>query len=191
MTVLIAGLLLFLGVHSIRIVADPWRQQQLMRWGENTWKGIYSLISIAGLALIVIGYSAARLQPVVLWYPPAGMRHLAALLTLIAFILIAAAYVPRNIIKARLVHPMILGIKVWALAHLFANGTLADVILFGAFLVWAIVDFRSARRRQAVAANAANPTVVATVATLVIGVAVWAIFAFYLHEFLMGVRPFA
>lgn len=189
MIVLIAGLLLFLGAHSVRIVAEPWRQQQLARWGENIWKGSYSLISIAGLALIVIGYGAARLHPIVLWSPPTGMRHLAALLTLVAFVFVAAAYVPRNQIRVRLAHPMILGVKVWALAHLLANGTLADTVLFGAFLVWAIFDFRSARRRQTVAADVSRTSVAATVMTIAIGIGVWALFAFWLHEVLIGVRP--
>jgi len=119
---------LFLGVHSVRIVADGWRTQTLARMGEMPWKGLYSLVSAVGLALIVWGYGLARQQPVVLWVPPIGMRHAAALLTLIAFVLLAATYVPRNAIKARLHHPMVLGVKVWALAHLLSNGNLADVL---------------------------------------------------------------
>ena len=87
----------------------------------------------------------------VLWLPPVAMRHIAALLTLVAFILLVAAYVPRNGIKARLHHPMVIGVKVWAFAHLLANGNLADVVLFGAFLVWAALSFRAARGRDRVA----------------------------------------
>ena len=123
MTYLIAGLLLFLGVHSVRIVADDWRSRTRARVGEAPYKLVYALLSLAGLLLLVWGYGMARQQPVVLWNPPVAMRHLAALLTLVAFVLLAAAYVPRNGIKARLHHPMVLGVKVWALAHLLANGT--------------------------------------------------------------------
>ena len=109
--------------------------------GEGAWKGIYTVVSLIGFALIVWGFGQARLQPVVLWQPlPAGVRHLASLLTLVAFVLLAAAYVPRNGIKARVHHPMILGVKTWALAHLLANHTLADLLLFGSFLVWALIE---------------------------------------------------
>ena len=145
---LLAGLLLFLGVHSTRVFADDWRTQTRARLGAGAFKGVYSLLSLAGLVLLVWGYGVARQQPVVLWNPPVAMRHVAALLTLFSFVLLAAAYVPGNQIKARLHHPMVLGVKVWALAHLLANGTLADVLLFGSFLVWAIVLFAASRRRD-------------------------------------------
>lgn len=191
MTVLIAGLIIFLGVHAIRIVADGWRSRQLARLGEPAWKGLYSVLSLAGLALIIWGYGMARQQPVVLWVPPVGMRHLAALLTLAAFVLLAAAYVPRNAVKARLHHPMVLGVKTWALAHLLANGNLADVILFGSFLAWAVMSFIAARKRDR-AAGTAYPagTTGGTVATLAAGSVAWLAFAFWLHAWLIGVRPF-
>lgn len=188
MLALAIGLLLFLGVHSVRIVAGPWRERQILHFGESAWKGMHSLLSLVGLVLIVIGYVWARQQPLILWVPPVGMRHAAALLTLIAFILIAAAYVPRNAIRSRLRHPMIIGVKVWALAHLLANGALHDILLFGAFLLWAIVDFRSARRRQPAPVVAVS-TMAGNVGTVVAGVAIWALFAFYLHELLIGVPP--
>ncbi|MBA3902545.1 MAG: hypothetical protein C0522_02540 [Rhodocyclaceae bacterium] len=126
MTLLLLGLLLFLGTHSIRIVADSWRADRVAHLGENHWKGLYSLASAAGLALIVWGYGLARAEPVALWAPPGWTRHLAALLTLPAFILIAAAYVPGNRIKAAIGHPMVAGVKIWAIAHLLSNGNLAD-----------------------------------------------------------------
>ena len=147
MAILILGLVLFLGVHSIRIVADGWRTATIGRVGELPWKAVYALLSIAGFVLIVWGFGLARQQPVQLWMPPRGMRHLASLLTLIAFVPVAAAYVPRNAIKARLHHPMVLGVKVWALAHLLANGNVAHVVLFGAFLLWAVLSFRAARAK--------------------------------------------
>jgi len=120
MGVLILGLVLFLGVHSVRIVANDWRTQVIAQRGEGAWKGLYSVLSVVGLVLVVWGYGLARQQPVVLWVPPVATRHIAALLTLVAFILLTAPYVPRNGIKARLHHPMVLGVKVWAFAHLTA-----------------------------------------------------------------------
>ena len=191
MIYLIAGLLLFLGVHSTRLVADHWRSRTQARMGELPFKGLYSLLSLAGFVLLVWGYGVARQQPVVLWNPPTGMRHLAALLTLISFVLLAAAQVPGNRIKARLHHPMVLGTKVWALAHLLANGTLADVVLFGSFLAWAIVLFAASRRRDRreqtfYTAGTAGATVIAVAA----GVIAWAVFAFWLHRVLIGVAPF-
>jgi uncharacterized membrane protein len=119
------------------------------------------------------------------------MRHVAALLTAIAFVLLAAAYVPRNRIKSSLHHPMLLGVKVWALAHLLANGTLADLVLFGSFLAWAIVCFSAARRRdRAAGTRYLAGTMAGTLATLVVGLAAWAMFALWLHERWIGVRPF-
>jgi len=189
MLILIVGLLIFLGAHSVRIFADDWRAQQIAQRGAKTWKGLFTVVSLFGFALIVIGYGAARQQPVVLWMPPVGMAHAASLLTLIAFIFLAAASVPNNAIKAKLGHPMILGVKVWALAHLLSNGMLADVILFGAFLLWAILDFRAARRRQPVATMGIVSTAAGTATAVIAGVVVWALFAFYLHKLLIGVAP--
>ncbi len=190
MSYLVLGLVLFLGVHSVRIVADGWRTQMRARMGELPWKGLYSLASILGLALIVWGYGLARQQPVVLWNPPVGMRHAASLLTLIAFVLLAAAYVPRNALKARLHHPMVLGVKVWALAHLLSNGNLADVVLFGAFLLWAVLSFRAARQRDRAQNTVyASGTAAGTGIAVVVGAAAWAGFAFWAHVWLIGVAP--
>lgn len=190
MTLLIFGLVLFLGVHSIRVFADPWRSRFIAERGEGAWKGLYSLLSIAGFVLLVWGYSVARLQPVVLWGSPTWTRHLAALLTVPAFVLVAAAYVPGNGIKARVHHPMVLGVKFWALAHLLANNTLADLLLFGGFLAWAVMSFAASRRRDRTlgvvyAEGRSGATALATAA----GVAAWAVFAFWIHELWLGVRP--
>ncbi len=191
MSLLILGLVLFLGVHSVRIVADGWRSRVIAARGPNVWKGVYTLLSLAGFALIVWGYGQARQQPVVLWGSPGWTRHAAALLTLFAFLLLFAAYVPGNAIKSRLKHPMVLAVKVWAIAHLIANNTLADLLLFGAFLLWAVLDFRSARQRDRAAgtvypAGRAGPTVVA----VVLGLAAYAGFAFWAHMAWIGVPPF-
>lgn len=187
---LILGLLLFLGVHSSRIFAEDWRATVRERVGPLRWKALYSLASLLGLVLIVHGWSQARLDPVVLWSTPTALKHLAALLTLFAFVLIVAAYVPGNLIKARLHHPMVLGTKTWALAHLLANHTLADVLLFGGFLAWSVALFIVSRRRdrregRSEAPGRPGPTGV----TVALGVGAWAVFAFGLHAWLVGVRP--
>ncbi len=192
MALLILGLALFLGVHSTRIVAEGWRAATIARVGENRWKGLYSLLSLAGFVLLVIGYGIARQSPVVLYTPPVWARHLAALLTIPAFVLLVAAYVPGNAIKRAVGHPMVAGVKTWALAHLIANGTLADVLLFGSFLVWAVLSFVAARRRD----RAAGTVYVVgpasrTVVTIIVGLVAWAAFAFVLHRWLIGVSPFA
>ncbi len=190
MTLLVVGLVLFLGVHSVRIVAEDWRNRTRARLGEGAWKGVYTLLSLAGLAAIVIGYGWARREPVPLWTPLVWMRHPAALLNLIAFVMVTAAYVPRNHVKAALKHPMLLGVKVWALAHLLSNHTLADLLLFGGFLVWAVLCFRAARGRDRAAGITYPPgQVVPTVLTVVIGVAAAAAFAIWGHARLIGVSP--
>ena len=191
MGMLILGLVLFLGVHSTRIVADGWRTSMRARLGEGPWKGLYALLSLIGFVLLVWGYGLARQQPVALWQPPAGMRHAASLLMLIAFVLLAATYVPRNAVKARLHHPMVLAVKVWALAHLLSNGNVADVLLFGSFLLWAALSFRAARARdRATRASYPAGTAAGTAMALLAGIAAWALFAFWAHALLIGVRPF-
>ena len=191
MSVLILGLVIFLGVHSTRIVADGWRSATIAGRGEMAWKGLYSLLSIAGFVLIVWGFGLARQQPVLLWNPPVWTRHLAALLLLPAFVLLTAAYVPGNAIKAKVHHPMVLGVKTWALAHLIANRWLAGAVLFASFLVWAVFSFRAARARDRAAGTVYAPgRLVPTLVTVVVGLVLWAVFAMWAHGWLIGVRPF-
>ncbi|MEO8185965.1 MAG: NnrU family protein [Burkholderiaceae bacterium] len=190
MALLIAGLIIFLGVHSVRIFANDWRTAQIAKIGPRVWKGGYALLSLIGFVLIVYGYGLARQTPVVLYTTPAWTRHAAALLTLVAFVMIAAAYVPETHIKARIRHPMIAGVKVWAVAHLLANGTLADVILFGSFLAWAILNYSAALRRD----RAANVGYVVgrmsrDMTAVAIGAITWVVFTFWLHAWWIGVRP--
>jgi len=190
MTYLILGLVIFLGVHSVRIVADDWRTQTRARIGVLPWKGLYAVASGIGFGLIVWGFGLARQQPVQLWSPPGSMRHLASLLTLISFVLLVAAYVPGNGIKARMHHPMVLGVMLWALAHLLSNGNIGHLVLFGSFLVWAMFDFRAARRRDRVAGTQyPRGTAGATGITVAVGVGLWMAFALWLHGLLIGVRP--
>ena len=192
MTALVIGLVLFLGLHSTRMVADGARSRFIEQRGQNAWRGLYSVASAIGLVLIVWGYSLTLREPVVLWSPPAWMRPLAGALMLVSIVLIVAAYVPRNHLKARLGHPMVAGVKVWAFAHLITTRTLADVLLFGAFLLWAVLCYRSLRARDRAAdrqlpAGQAVPTLIA----VVVGAALWFVFGFWLHGWLIGIRPFA
>ncbi|HEX7891988.1 MAG TPA: NnrU family protein [Ramlibacter sp.] len=190
MAALVLGLVLFLGVHSTRIVAEGWRTSRMESFGEKEYKLLYSLISLGGFALVVWGYGLARQDPVVLWNPPpVWMRHVVSLAMLPSFVLLVAAYVPRNEIKAKLRHPMILGVKVWALAHLVVNNTLADVVLFGSFLLWAVLDFWSVRRRERTLATRITGERSRTVIAVGVGVAAWAVFAFWAHRVLIGVSP--
>ncbi|MBC9071406.1 NnrU family protein [Thauera sp. CAU 1555] len=191
MLLLILGLLLFLGTHSLRMFADGWRSRQIALRGELTWKIGYSALSAVGLLMIVLGYGQARLDPVWLWQAPVWTRHLAALLTLPAFVLLVATYLPGTHIKARIGHPMLAGVKLWAFAHLIANGTLADLLLFGGFLAWAIADFVACRRRDRAAHRRRPPAALRNdAAAVAIGLLAWFAFARYLHAPLFGVTPF-
>lgn len=191
MAYLACGLVLFLGVHSIRVCAENWRSARIAAIGENSWKAAYSLISGLGLAMIVWGYGLARSEPIVVWTPAPWTVHLAAILTLPAFILIVAAYVPGNRIKVRIGHPMVVGTKLWAFAHLLSNGNLADLLLFGSFLLWAIASFRAARARDR-AEGVVRPAgpVGRDIAVFAIGIGAWAGFSMVLHMLLIGVRPY-
>ena len=185
MTIMILGLVVFLGVHSIRIVAEPWRQARIQQMGLMAWKGLYSVVALIGLVLVIWGYGQTRLDPVWVWQPPTALRHLTLLLMIPAMILLVAAYVPGNALKARLGHPMLLAVKVWALAHLLANGRLGDIILFVAFLVWAVLAFRAARRREPAAGGGDRGA--ATLITMVLGLVLYGLFAGVLHAWLIGV----
>lgn len=190
MTYLILGLLIFLGVHSVRMVAEGWRGQTMAKMGENAYKGIFSLLSAVGLGLIIWGFGLARQAPVMVWLPPAGMRHVTGVLVLVAFVLVTAAYVPGNAIKARLHHPMVLGVKSWAFAHLLSNGSWAGIVLFGSFLAWSVVLFAACRRRDREQHTQYPPGRTApTAVTALVGVGAWALFAFVLHGMLIGIRP--
>ncbi len=189
MSLLILGLVLFLGIHSISIVATGWRDAQAARLGENAWKGIYTLLSLAGFALIVIGYGQARQEPVVLYVPPVALRHVAALLMLPVFVLLVAAYMPGRIQSAAK-HPMLVATKLWATAHLLANGTLADVLLFGGFLAWAVADRISMKRRTQRPLPGAPAGRFNDAIALVLGLALYVGFVAFGHRWLIGVSPF-
>jgi len=188
MLLLVIGLVLFLGVHSVSIFATDWRDGMAAR-NEGLWKGGYALASIAGFVLLCYGYSEARLDPVWLWAPPAFMRHVMALLMLPVFILFMASYLPGRI-SAVTKHPQLVAVKLWALAHLLVNGTLADVLLFGGFLAWAVADRISLKRRTPRAIPAAPASKANDAIAVVVGLGVYVLFVAWAHKALIGIAPF-
>ena len=189
MSLLVLGLVLFLGIHSVSIVAPAWRARQVARLGERRWKGLYALASLVGLVLLIHGYGLARQGPAVLYAPPPALRHIALLLMLPVFPLLFAAYMPGRIQRAAR-HPMLLAVILWAAAHLLANGTLADLLLFGGFLVWAVADWISAQGRAVPhRVPGAPPRALNDIAALAGGLVVYAVFLFRAHVWLVGVPP--
>ena len=187
MVIIILGLIIFFGVHSLSIYNFQLRNSLLAQHGEGRFKGLYSLVSLIGFALIVWGYGQARLSPTVVYVPPAGLKHATLLLMLPFFVLFLSTYLPGKI-KATLKHPMLVSIKLWALAHLLANGMLHDVILFVAFLAWAVVDRISVKKRPAaevVPASFNKNDVIAIVGGLIL----YVVFSMWLHVLLIGVAP--
>jgi uncharacterized membrane protein len=188
-TLLILGLVLFLGIHSFSMARGP-RAAVIGRIGEGPYKGLYSLLSLAGIILVSIGYGQYRANGYIpVWDPPVWTRHLALLLVLVAFICFVAAYLPGHI-KARLKHPMLAGVKIWALAHLLANGDLGSILLFGSFIVWAVLARISAKRRDVAAQHGGTAAPAGwrnDILAVVIGTAVYLAFVFWLHPWLIGV----
>ncbi|TWG99301.1 putative membrane protein [Mesorhizobium sp. J18] len=189
MSILVLGLVLFLGAHSVRIVAPGIRSGIIERGGMGAWMIPYAAVSVIGLVLIVIGYGVAREAPVIVTEPPAGLRHLALALMLPVFPLLLAAYLPGRI-RARLRHPMLIATVIWGVAHLLANGTLADILLFGGFALWALIDIFSISGRSETPARTVKVShwrndLVAVVA----GLAIYAAFVARLHDWLVGVSP--
>lgn len=182
---LILGLVIFLGGHSVSIVAPAWRDGMARRLGEWPWKGLYSIVALVGFVLVVWGYGQARMDPVWLYVPPPWMRHVAFLLMLFVFPLFLAAYLPGRI-QSTLKHPMLVAVKVWALAHLLTNGTLADVVLFGSFLAWAVADRISLKHRASRPVPSLPRSGWNDAIAVVAGLAVYLAFLFWLHPVLIG-----
>ena len=190
MAILVLGLVIFLGLHSTRIFAEPVRAQAIARLGEGPWKGIYSLVSAIGFVLIVWGFAQARFSAPALWTPPPGARHATILLMLVSMLLLAGYFFKQSHIAVAVHHPMVWSVAVFGLAHLIANGSAADVVLFGAFFIWALADLMSSYardRRNGVVYP--EPNWGATIGAIVLGLALWAVIAFWLHFWLFGVSP--
>jgi len=188
MDVLIAGLVIFLGVHSIAIVAPELRNRTMARWSEGVWKGLYGLLSLIGLVLIIHGFGLTRRTPMLLYTPPGWMRDLTFLLMLPVFPLLIAAYLPGRI-KTAVKHPMLAAVKFWAFAHLLANGTLADVLLFGGFLAWAVLDRVSLKHRPPQPLRTAPAGRLNDAIAVVLGLALYVSFIGWAHARLFGVSP--
>src|SRR5262245_49237850 len=188
MTLLVVGLILFFGIHSLVIVAPGVRELLLQSLGRHGWRGMHSLVSLAGFVLIIIGYAQARLSPEVLYTPPFWMRHVTFTLLLPVFPLLIAAYLPGRI-KAALKHPMLVAVKLWALAHLISNGMLADVLLFGGFLAWAVADRISYKHRVQRPLQGAPPAARNDFIAVAIGLAIYVAFLLWLHLKWIGVQP--
>ncbi len=188
MLMLIVGLILFFGPHSIAVVAPGWRDRAVMHLRERSWKGAYSLLSGAGLVLIVIGFAHARHTPIVLYTSPAWLHDVTWLLMLPVFPLLLAAYLPGRI-RTAMRHPMLAAIKLWATAHLLVNGTLADVLLFGSFLIWAVAVRISVKRRVPAPVRGAPPGRYNDLIAVLLGLLLYGLFVWRLHALLIGVAP--
>ena len=188
MILLVLGLVLFLGVHSVSIFAEPFRDRMAAK-NEGLWKGGYALASLAGIVLVCMGYADARTAPTPLWASPGWMSHVAALLLLPVFVLFVAPYLPGRI-SAAAKHPQLVAVKLWALAHLLVNGNLADVVLFGGFLAWAVADRISLKRRTPRTLVTAPPSGANDAIAVVLGLAIYVGFVFWAHAALIGIAPF-
>lgn len=192
MYVMIAGLVIFLMVHSIRIYAEDWRGRTIARIGERKWKGVYTFNALIGLALIVWGYDLSRDLPIPVWDPPLWGGHLTILLTAVAFVLVAQNGSRQGPMTARIGHPMTVGVGIWAFGHLLANGTLADIILFGSLLIWSVFAFVAAKRRDAKAGTKPETAGwIADIGPAVGGLVLWLVFLIKAHQWLIGVSPIA
>jgi uncharacterized membrane protein len=190
MAILLLGLAIFLGTHSIRIFADGWRSSMIARLGPMSWKGLYAAVSILGFIVLVTGFRMARRDTMVLYSTPPWMAHVTALLMVFAMVLFVAAYIPKNWFKAKFHHPQVLSVKTWAVAHLLSNGEAANLLLFGAFLLWAVLSFSAARRRDRANGTVYPPgNAIGTTVTVAAGLVAWSVFALLLHGPLIGVRP--
>ncbi len=192
MATLVLGLVIFLGLHSTHISAEPVRAQAIARIGEGPWKGLYSLVSAIGFVLIVWGFAQARSTAPALWTPPPGARHATILLMLVSMLLLAGYFFKQSHIAVVVHHPMVWSVAAFGLAHLFANGSAADVALFGAFFIWALADLMSSYardRRNGVVYPESSWG--ATIGAIVLGLVLWGVITFWLHFWLFGVSPLA
>lgn len=187
MQLFIAGLILFFAVHSISIVNVGWRDAVAERLGTTTWRALYSLVSLAGLVMLIWGYGMVRNEAAILYIPPAWLLYVNYVLMLFVFPLFMASFFPGRI-KTAVKHPAFASVKVWAFAHLLTNGGLADVLLFGCFLAWAVVGrismkYRKSRPVPGFPESPANDLLV-----VVLGLLLYLLFVMMLHEWLLGVR---
>jgi len=187
MTQLIAGIAVFFGIHSISVFALPLRDR-LAAKSDIGWKLFYSVLSLIGLVLMIRGYAELRSAPSVLYTTPFWLRHVAAVLLLPVFILFFAPYFPGRI-KTATKHPQLFAVILWSVSHLLINGMLADVLLFGSFLLWAIMVWASMSRRPTRAVPGAPPSKLNDIILVVIGLGLYALTIYWLHEWMTGIKP--
>lgn len=190
MALLILGIVLFLGIHLIRVVAPGLRTSMIASLGESGWKIAYSVASIVTLVILIYGFGQARdMTPI--WSPPFWMSHITILLMLFAMICLVASLLPAGHIAVRTKHPMVLSVKIWALAHLLSNGDGAAILLFAAFLAWGVILRISLKRRERAGEITLRPFVSAKydLYAIIIGVIVWALIIWKLHAWIIGVSP--
>jgi uncharacterized membrane protein len=187
MTLLILGIILFLGLHLLPTVPGL-RNRLIGRLGEKGYKALFALLSVAAFVVLVWGF--ARAPVIQVWSPPSWTRWVAIVLMIPAFILLVAAYVPGQI-KAKVRHPFLVAIKTWALAHLIANGDLASIVLFGSFLLYAVYDRIAVKRREGTGLITVPNTGAARndVISLVVGLLLYVAFLLWLHPLLIGTSP--
>ncbi|OAP38133.1 NnrU family protein [Sinorhizobium glycinis] len=191
MTFLVLGIVIFLGMHLVRVVAPDIRAGFIKSSGKGAWMGLHALVSLVGLCLIIYGFGQARGETGMLYDPPVFLRHIALLLMLFAFVFLAAGFLPAGRIAVAVKHPQILSIKIWALAHLLANGEASSVLLFGSFLAWAVI-LRISLKRRARAGEPVLPVFKSArndVLAVLIGLVAYVLFIWKLHDWLIGVAP--
>ena len=185
MSLFIAGLILFFTIHCVSIINHSWRDQMVAKIGEGPWKGLYSVIALIGFALLAAGFGDAN-SAGALYDPPLWLGHVSLILMIPVFPLLLAAYFPGKI-KVVTTHPMLWSVKCWAFAHLLANGGLAEVMLFGSFLAWALIDRISVNRRPVRPIPGAPAGRFNDLIAVAGGVCLYLLFMFYLHDRLFGV----
>lgn len=191
MTLLILGIILFVATHLIRVVAPGFRLSMIERFGDKGWRVINSVMSLVSLIVLIWGYATA---PVInLWFPPMGMNHLTTTLMLFAMICLVAGFLPAGHIATKTKHPIVLSIKIWAAAHLLANGDLASVLLFASLLAWGVILRINYKRRVRAGELVLKPFVSARYDAIAVvgGIVLWAVILMWLHELLIGVAPLA
>ncbi|WP_394182443.1 NnrU family protein [Marinomonas posidonica] len=190
MLMLVVGLVIFICVHSIRVVAPNWREVHLEKTGLVQWRTRFILLSVLSLALIVLGYQKMRLEPIWLWFPPIVVQHISSLVMLVALFALGSAMVPKTTLKSKMGYPFLISVKLWAFAHLMSNGTLADVILFGSLLVWSVVSFAVYRRRdRRNGVIREDGGVQYNLVAFVFAMVSWFAIVFFLHKVVIGVSP--
>ncbi len=189
LAILILGLAVFFASHVFVALREA-RAAAIERLGINGYRALFAIVSLVGLALIVWGYGQYRAHELIqVWSPPAFMRHITVGLMLFAVIFFTAAFIPSHI-KARLKHPMLAGVKTWALAHLFSNGDLGSILLFGAFLAWAVYARIAAKRRGNDGVTAAPSGWTNDIIVVVLGIVIYLALGYYFHPYMIGVPVF-